>query len=81
MAPKPAKLHRGGPPTYGLYYDAPGGLTVEGCMFEKSNVKHPGYDWSELCACRTSTSAESRRHSAAQITFGAFFHELKPSTD
>jgi len=29
MAPKPAKLQRGGPPTYGFYYDAPGGVTVE----------------------------------------------------
>src|SRR5580658_2124391 len=29
MAPKPAKLQRGGPPTYGFYYDAPGGVMVE----------------------------------------------------
>jgi catechol-2,3-dioxygenase len=29
MAPKPAKLRRGGPPTYGFYYDAPGGVMVE----------------------------------------------------
>jgi hypothetical protein len=29
MAPKPANLQRGGPPTYGFYYDAPGGVTVE----------------------------------------------------
>jgi hypothetical protein len=29
MAPKPAKPQRGGPPTYGFYYDAPGGVTVE----------------------------------------------------
>jgi catechol-2,3-dioxygenase len=29
MAPKPAKLQRGGPPTYGFYYDAPGGVLVE----------------------------------------------------
>ena len=28
-APKPAKLQRGGPPTYGFYYDAPGGVMVE----------------------------------------------------
>jgi hypothetical protein len=29
MAPKPAQLQRGGPPTYGFYYDAPGGVVVE----------------------------------------------------
>jgi hypothetical protein len=29
MAPKPAKLERGGPGTYGFYYDAPGGVMVE----------------------------------------------------
>jgi catechol-2,3-dioxygenase len=29
VAPKPAKLQRGGPPTYGFYYDAPGGVMVE----------------------------------------------------
>ena len=29
MAPQPAKLQRGGPPTYGFYYDAPGGVVVE----------------------------------------------------
>jgi catechol-2,3-dioxygenase len=29
MAPKPAKLQRGGPPTYGFYCDAPGGVLVE----------------------------------------------------
>src|SRR5271163_1535971 len=29
MAPKPATLQRGGPPTYGFYYDAPGGVVVE----------------------------------------------------
>jgi hypothetical protein len=29
MARKPAKLQRGGPPTYGFYYDAPGGVMVE----------------------------------------------------
>jgi catechol-2,3-dioxygenase len=29
MAPEPAKLQRGGPPTYGFYYDAPGGVLVE----------------------------------------------------
>jgi catechol-2,3-dioxygenase len=29
MAPKPAKLQRGGPPTYGFYYSAPGGVMVE----------------------------------------------------
>jgi len=29
MAPKPAKLQHGGPPTYGFYYDAPGGVKVE----------------------------------------------------
>jgi len=28
-APKPAKLQRGGPPTYGFYYEAPGGVLVE----------------------------------------------------
>jgi catechol-2,3-dioxygenase len=28
-APKPAKLQRGGPPTYGFYCQAPGGVTVE----------------------------------------------------
>lgn len=29
MAPKPAKLQRGGPDTYGFYYEAPGGALVE----------------------------------------------------
>jgi hypothetical protein len=29
LAPKPAKLQCGGPPTYGFYYDAPGGVMVE----------------------------------------------------
>jgi catechol-2,3-dioxygenase len=29
MAPRPAKLQRGGPPTYGFYYEAPGGVLVE----------------------------------------------------
>jgi hypothetical protein len=29
MAPKPAKLQRGGPPTYGFYYDALGGVMME----------------------------------------------------
>ena len=29
MAPKPAKLQRGGPPAYGFYCDAPGGVLVE----------------------------------------------------
>jgi len=29
MAPKPEKLTRGGPPTYGFYYQAPGGVLVE----------------------------------------------------
>ncbi len=29
MARKPAKLQRGGPPTYGFYYDALGGVIVE----------------------------------------------------
>jgi catechol-2,3-dioxygenase len=29
VAPKPAKLNRGGPPTYGFYYQAPGGVLVE----------------------------------------------------
>jgi catechol-2,3-dioxygenase len=28
-APKPAKLERGGPSTYGFYCDAPGGVLVE----------------------------------------------------
>jgi catechol-2,3-dioxygenase len=28
-APKPDKLERGGPPTYGFYCDAPGGVLVE----------------------------------------------------
>jgi hypothetical protein len=28
-AVKPAILQRGGPPTYGFYYDAPGGVVVE----------------------------------------------------
>lgn len=28
-APKPAKLQRGGPATYGFYCDAPGGVLVE----------------------------------------------------
>jgi catechol-2,3-dioxygenase len=29
MAPKPAKLQRGGPEAYGFYYQAPGGVLVE----------------------------------------------------
>jgi len=29
MAPKPAKLRRGGPEAYGFYYGAPGGVLVE----------------------------------------------------
>lgn len=29
IAPNPAKLQRGGPPTYGFYYNAPGGILVE----------------------------------------------------
>ena len=29
MAPKPTKLQRGGPETYGFYYEAPGGVLVE----------------------------------------------------
>lgn len=29
VAPKPEKLKRGGPPTYGFYYEAPGGVLVE----------------------------------------------------
>jgi len=29
MAPKPAKLQRGGPAAYGFYYQAPGGVLVE----------------------------------------------------
>jgi hypothetical protein len=29
MAPRQAKLQRGGPPTYRSYYDAPGGVMVE----------------------------------------------------
>jgi|ERR1700683_4968386 len=29
LAPKPAKLQRSGTPTYGFYYDAPGGVVVE----------------------------------------------------
>ena len=28
-APEPAVLRRGGPPTYGFYYEAPGGVLVE----------------------------------------------------
>src|ERR1700758_2352794 len=28
-APKPGKLQRGGPPTYGFYCEAPGGVVVE----------------------------------------------------
>jgi len=28
-APAPTKLQRGGPPTYGFYYEAPGGVLVE----------------------------------------------------
>ena len=28
-APKPEKIQRGGPPTYGFYYQAPGGVLVE----------------------------------------------------
>jgi catechol-2,3-dioxygenase len=29
IAPNPAKLQRGGPPAYGFYYNAPGGVLVE----------------------------------------------------
>ena len=29
MAPKPGKLQRGGPESYGFYYQAPGGVLVE----------------------------------------------------
>jgi catechol-2,3-dioxygenase len=29
IAPKPAKLQRGGPSTYGFYHEAPGGVLVE----------------------------------------------------
>ena len=29
LAPNPAQLQRGGPPTYGFYCDAPGGVVVE----------------------------------------------------
>jgi len=29
LAPEPTKLRRGGPPTYGFYYEAPGGVLVE----------------------------------------------------
>jgi catechol-2,3-dioxygenase len=29
QAPRPEKLQRGGPPTYGFYCDAPGGVLVE----------------------------------------------------
>jgi catechol-2,3-dioxygenase len=29
MAPKPAKLQRGGPAAYGFYFQAPGGVLVE----------------------------------------------------
>ena len=29
LAPQPSKLRRGGPPTYGFYYEAPGGVLVE----------------------------------------------------
>lgn len=29
QAPNPSKLQRGGPPTYGFYYNAPGGVVVE----------------------------------------------------
>jgi len=29
LAPKPAKLQRGGPDAYGFYYEAPGGVRVE----------------------------------------------------
>jgi catechol-2,3-dioxygenase len=29
MAPTPTKLQRGGPETYGFYYEAPGGVLVE----------------------------------------------------
>jgi catechol-2,3-dioxygenase len=29
VAPKPTKLQRGGPETYGFYYEAPGGVLVE----------------------------------------------------
>jgi catechol-2,3-dioxygenase len=29
IAPKPAKLQRGGPAAYGFYYQAPGGVLVE----------------------------------------------------
>jgi catechol-2,3-dioxygenase len=29
VTPKPERLQRGGPPTYGFYYKAPGGVLVE----------------------------------------------------
>ena len=29
LAPEPARLQRGGPPAYGFYCDAPGGVVVE----------------------------------------------------
>ena len=29
IAPNPAKLQRGGPPTYGFYYEAPEGVLEE----------------------------------------------------
>jgi catechol-2,3-dioxygenase len=38
QAPQPDKLQRGGPPTYGFYYDAPGGVMVE---ISTMNVTEP----------------------------------------
>jgi catechol-2,3-dioxygenase len=39
MAPKPGKLRRGGPETYGFYYEAPGGVLVE---ISTMNITEPG---------------------------------------
>ncbi|SDF89160.1 VOC family protein [Terriglobus roseus] len=36
-APEPAMLQRGGPPTYGFYVNAPGGVTVEVSTMNLSN--------------------------------------------
>src|ERR1700761_4957060 len=38
VAPDPAKLQRGGPPTYGFYYNAPGGVMVEVSTMNVSEV-------------------------------------------
>jgi catechol-2,3-dioxygenase len=37
-APDPAKLERGGPPTYGFYSNAPGGVMVEVSTMNVSDV-------------------------------------------